>query len=151
LQEAEQILVVDGFLAVGKFGEAGVDFVELVAVERVAESFETVGQSVTAGVFAEDELGVARANGFGSHDLVGEGIGHHAVLVDARLMGEGVGSDDGLIGRADKGDTLGEHLAGGVELAQDDVVGVRKLVTANHEGGGDLFKNGVAGAFADCH
>jgi hypothetical protein len=43
LQEAEQVLVVDGFLAVGEFGEAGVDFADLVAVERVAEFFETVG------------------------------------------------------------------------------------------------------------
>ena len=43
LQEAEQVLVVDGFLAVGEFGEARVDFVELVALERVAEFFETVG------------------------------------------------------------------------------------------------------------
>src|SRR3984885_10762238 len=100
-------------------------------------------------MFSEDELGVARANGFGSHDLVSEGIGHHAALVDARLVSESVGSDDGLVGRAAKGDTLGEHLAGGVELAQDDVVGVGKLVPANHEGGGDLFKGGVAGAFAD--
>src|SRR5258708_38778195 len=64
-------------------------------------------------------------------------------------MGEGVGSDDGLIGRAAKGDTLGQHLAGGVELAQDNVVGVGELVTANHEGGGDFFKSGVACAFAD--
>jgi hypothetical protein len=87
----------------------------------VAEFFETVAKGVTAGVFAEDELGVARANGFGSHDLVGEGIGHHAVLVDARLVGEGIGSDDGLVRRAAKGDTVGEHLACGVELAQDGV------------------------------
>src|SRR3984957_21312551 len=43
LQEAEQVLVVDGFLAVGESDEAGVDFVELVAVERVAEFLETVG------------------------------------------------------------------------------------------------------------
>ena len=61
-------------------------------------------------MFSEDELGVARANGFGSHDLVNEGIGHHAALVDARLVSESVGSDDGLVGRAAKGDTLGEHL-----------------------------------------
>jgi hypothetical protein len=44
---------VDGFLAVGEFGEAGVDFVDLVAVDRVAEFFETVGEGATAGVFAE--------------------------------------------------------------------------------------------------
>src|ERR1700732_1328163 len=67
LQEAEQVLVVDGFLAVGGFEEASVDFVALVEVERVAKFFETVGQGATAGVLAEDELGVARANGFGSH------------------------------------------------------------------------------------
>jgi hypothetical protein len=103
------------------------DFVELVAVERVAEFFETVGEGATAGVFAEDELGVARANGFRSHNLVGEGIDHHAVLVDARLVGEDVGSNDGLVGRAAKGDTPGEHVAGGVQLAQDDVVGVGAL------------------------
>ena len=36
MQEAEQVLVVDGFLAVGEFGEAGIDFVDLVAVNRVA-------------------------------------------------------------------------------------------------------------------
>ncbi len=29
LQKAEQVLVVDGFLAVGEFGEAVVDLVEL--------------------------------------------------------------------------------------------------------------------------
>jgi hypothetical protein len=45
--------IVDGFLAVGEFGEAGVDFVDLVAVDRVAEFFETVGEGATAGVFAE--------------------------------------------------------------------------------------------------
>jgi hypothetical protein len=43
LQEAEQVLVVDGFLAVGESDEAGIDFVELVAVEGVAEFLETVG------------------------------------------------------------------------------------------------------------
>jgi hypothetical protein len=43
LQEAEQVMVVDRFLAVGEFGEEGVDFVDLVAVERVAEFLETVG------------------------------------------------------------------------------------------------------------
>jgi hypothetical protein len=48
LQEAEQILVVDGFLAVGEFGEANVDFVELVALEWVAEFFETIGEGTTA-------------------------------------------------------------------------------------------------------
>ena len=89
------------------------------------------------------------ADGLGGHDLVGEGVDHHAVLVDAGGVGEGVGSDDGLVGRGAEGDALGEHLAGGVELVHDDVVRVGQLVAADGEDGGDLFEGGVAGALAD--
>ena len=89
------------------------------------------------------------AYGGGRHDLVGEGVGHDAVLVDAGLVGEGVGSDDGLVGRAAEADELAEHLAGGVELGHDDVGGVGVAVAAGGDGGGDLFEGGVAGAFAD--
>ena len=54
-----------------------------------------------------------------------------------------------LLGAAAEADELGEQLAGGVELVHLDVVGVGELVAADHEGGGDLFERGVAGAFAD--
>ena len=67
-------------------------------------------------MLAEDEIGVGYAYGRGRHDLVGEGVGHHAVLVDAGLVGEGVGADDGFVGRRAEADALGEQLAGGVEL-----------------------------------
>ncbi len=89
------------------------------------------------------------ADRLGRHDLVGERVGHHAVLVDAGLVREGVGADDGLVGRAAEADELGKDFARGVELFHLDVVGVGKLVAANHEGGGDLFEGGVAGALAD--
>ena len=55
LQQAEQVLVVDGFLAVGEFGEAVVDLVELRAGERVAEFDEALFEGAAAAVFAEDE------------------------------------------------------------------------------------------------
>jgi hypothetical protein len=100
-------------------------------------------------VFAEDHVGGRDAYGLGRHDLVGEGVGHHAVLVDAGLVGEGVGSDYGLVGRTAEADELGEQLAGGVELIHLDVVGVGELVAADHEGGGDLFEGSVAGTLAD--
>ncbi len=70
------------------------------------------------------------ADGLGGHDLVGERVDHDAVLVDAGGVGEGVGSDDGLVGRGAEGDALGEHLAGGVELVHHDVVRVGQLVAA---------------------
>ncbi len=101
-QQAEKVLVVDGFLAVGEFGEAVVDLVELFAGECVAEFFEALFEHAAAAVFAEHEVGRWHADGLGRHDLVGERVGHHAVLVDAGLVGEGVGSDDGLVGEQPK-------------------------------------------------
>ena len=71
------------------------------------------------------------------------------MLVDAGLVRKGVGADDGLVGRAAEADALGKQLAGGVEAIHADVVGVGEFVAADHEGGGDLFESGVAGAFAD--
>ena len=64
-------------------------------------------------------------------------------------VGEGVGADDGLVGRGSEADACGEHLAGGIELVHDDVVAEGELVVAGDEDGGKLFEGGVAGAFAD--
>ena len=75
-----------------------VDVVELRAGEGVAEVGESLFEEAAAAVFAKDEVGGGDADGFRGHDLVGEGVGHHAVLVDAGLVGERVGSDDGLVG-----------------------------------------------------
>ncbi len=100
-------------------------------------------------MFAEHDVGGRDADGLGRHDLVGERVGHHAVLVDAGLVREGVGADDGLVGRAAEADELGEHLTGREELVHLDIAGVGELVAPDHEGGGDLFEGCVAGALAD--
>ena len=126
-EQGEEVLVVDGFLAVGELGEAGVDLVELGPGERVAEFGEAMLEGAAAGVFAENDVVGGDADGLGRHDLVGERVGEHAVLVDAGLVREGVGADDGLVGRAAEADDLGQHLAGGVELRHDDVGGVGSL------------------------
>ncbi len=47
---------------------------------------------------AHDERGLACADRLGTHDFVGSGVLQHAVLVDAGLVREGVGADDGLLG-----------------------------------------------------
>ncbi len=83
---------------------------------------------------------VGYADGGGCHDLVGERVGHHAVLVDAGLVSEGVGADYCFVGGCAEADALGEELAGGVELLHLDVVGVGQLIAANHERCGDLFE-----------
>ena len=54
-----------------------------------------------------------------------------------------------LLGEQPKLMNSASMLAGWVELLHLDVVGVGQLVAADHEGGGDLFESGVAGALAD--
>jgi hypothetical protein len=100
-------------------------------------------------VLAEDEISVGYTYRGGRHDLVGERIGHHAVLVDAGLVGEGVGSDYCFVGCCAEADALGEELAGWVELLHLDVVGVRELIAANHQRSGDFLEGGVTGALTD--
>ena len=73
-------------------------------------------ERAAAAVLAEHDVVRGDADGRRRHDLVGQRIGHHAVLVDAGLVREGVGADDGFVGRAAEADELGEQLAGGVEL-----------------------------------
>ena len=52
-----------------------------------------------AAVLAEHEVGARQAHVLGPHDLVGRVVLEHAVLVDARLVREGVLADDGLVAR----------------------------------------------------
>ncbi len=76
------------------------------------------------------------AYGLRGHDLVGERVDDHAVLVNAGGVGEGVGSYDGLVGRGAEADALGKHLAGGEELVHDDVAAIGQLVLAYGKDGG---------------
>ena len=82
----------------------------------MAEFVEAVFEGAATGVLAEDEALADVADRGWGEDLVGEGVGEHAVLVDAGGVGEGVGADDGFVGRGAEADAAGEHLAGGEEL-----------------------------------
>ena len=79
----KKVLVVDVFLMVGEFGEAMVDLVELRTRELVAEFAEALLEHAAAAVFAEHHVVGGDADRLGRHDLVGERVGHYAVLVNA--------------------------------------------------------------------
>ena len=51
-----------------------------------------------AAVLAEHQLAFGDADAVRVHDLVGLAVLQHAVLVDARLVREGVAPDDRLVG-----------------------------------------------------
>ena len=69
--------------------------------------------------------------------------------MDAGLMGKGVGAHDGLVVGNGLADGHGEQAAGRIELLGDDAVLQAVVVLAHAQGHGQLFKGGVAGAFAD--
>src|ERR671919_58256 len=75
------------------------------AGEVEPEVFEPRRQRRPPGVLAEHELVRRPPDVLGTHDLVGELLLEHAVLVNARLVGEGVLAHDGLVGlHVDAGD-----------------------------------------------
>ena len=56
VQQRDDVLVVDGFFAVGEFGEAGVDLVEFGFGKLVAQFGEAVFECAAAGVLAEHDV-----------------------------------------------------------------------------------------------
>ncbi|MNJ40067.1 hypothetical protein D3C77_349520 [compost metagenome] len=100
-------------------------------------------------MLTQHEVAALETDVLGTHDLVGAGVGQHAVLVDPGLVGEGVQADDRLVA----GDDAFRHLAQGLggphqaaALGGDrDAIAVR----AGAQGHDDLFDRGVAGPFAD--
>ena len=143
-----EVLVEDFLLLVGNLEEALVDVLELLVGEDVAQLGEAVAQRRVAGAGREDDLRAGGAHIGRVDDLVGVAGLEHAVLVDARAVGEGVGAHDGLVGlHVDAGDGAHE-LARARELGRHDVgVGV-ELGLVHADGHDDLLERGVAGALA---
>ena len=141
-----QVLVEDFTLLVGEVLEAGERGVErLLAVEHDAEFGELGLEGVAAGQLAERQTVGVPADVLGAHDFVGLAVLQHAVLMDAGLVGEGVGADDRLVGlhheagdRGNQARSLGDHL--GVDAGLEG-----HRVVAGAQRHHDLFERGVAG------
>src|SRR5579862_3437103 len=97
----------------------------------------------------EDNFALCDSDRFRIDDLVGGALLKDAVLVDARRVREGVGSDDGLV-RLDKDSRHGgNHAAGFVDFLRADVVLDAVVVEACGDCHYDLFQRGIAGALAN--
>jgi hypothetical protein len=116
-----QVLVEDLVLLVGQRLETGEGAVELLlGLDDHPELLQARAEGVAAGVLAHHQLVGRPAHVFGPHDLVGFAVLEHAILVDARLVGEGIGTDDGLVRLHRKtGDARhqlgGRHDVGGID------------------------------------
>ena len=71
------------------------------------------------------------------------------MLMNAGLVCESIATHDRLVGRGAEADLFREQLACRIQTVELQRVRVRELVLAYLQGCGDLFKRGVACAFAD--
>eukprot|EP00982_Pelagococcus_subviridis_P002555 19486-Pelagococcus_subviridis.AAC.2 len=131
--------------------------IQRVPLERVPQLFELRRQRVPPGVFAHDDAdGVFAAevsDRLRGDDLVGFFVLQHAVLVNARLVREGVGADDRLVRlHAHPGEIL-HHLAARVDVhgvdARERSVDGRFILPAEPDGHRDFFEARVARALPD--
>ena len=97
LHNRHEILVVDVLLAVRELAEQLVGALEFGLRQLVAHLFIAFGKGMPAGVFSQHNLVRGQAHRLRRDDLVGDGVLQHAILVDAGLVGKGVGAYYGLV------------------------------------------------------
>ena len=123
LDDGQEVAVGDLLLGVGQGDHLGVDRVERLAVDVVAERVELLAQTAPAGQLADGQLAAGQPDRLRGHDLVGQRVLDDAVLVDARLVGEGVAADDGLVGLDGEAGQVADQPAGGRYLLGHDAAG----------------------------
>ena len=86
----------------------------------MAEGDAAFVKRVAAAVLAQNQFAFGNAHRVRIHDLVGGAFLEVAVLVDAGLVRERIGADDGLVRLRAEGDHLRQQLAGRIEVLGDD-------------------------------
>ena len=150
LDEGEQVGVGDLLLRVGERDRLAIDRVERLALDVVAELAELALEAAPAGQLADRQLAAGQPDRLRGHDLVGQRVLDHAVLVDAGLVGERVAADDRLV-RLDReaGQVADEPRGRGDLLGLDAADEIRELGRAGPERHDDLLERRVAGPLAE--
>ena len=107
-----QIAVCDLPFAISKILEAGKGIIEILAAEVIAELFQAGANSAAAAELAQGDPVVGEPDGAGINDFIGEPVFEHAVLMDARFMGKGIGTHNGLVGLHHHAGEIGDQTRG---------------------------------------
>ena len=98
VDQGDDVFVEDLLLFVRQVLEALERIAHGVVAQIVAQLLQLLLERMAARVLAQHQLRRRQPHRLRGHDLVGAGVLQHAVLMDAGLVGEGVGADDGLVG-----------------------------------------------------
>ena len=150
INQGRQIVVVDEFLFVPDFLESDEDRADFRIAQFEPEMLEARGHGVASAVFGQGQLGAAPTHLDRIHDLVGLAHLEHAVLVDARTVGEGVLADDGLAALHVQSAHAADNARGFQNFPRVHVgVQLSEKVGARFQCHDHFFQRGIAGAFAD--
>src|SRR6266581_6438724 len=100
-------------------------------------------------MLSEHQLPLGNTDRFGGNNFVREGIFEDAVLMDARLVREGVRAYYRLVRRYSDAGDLRQQAAGRIQFVEVDIRGDAELGLSHSEYNSDFLERGVAGAFAD--
>ena len=117
-----------------------------LAVQVEPHLHQLPAEGVAPGVLAENELGLARPDRLGTHDLVRECVLQHAVLMDTRLVGERVGPHDRLVSLDHHAGHLADQPAGpedllGLDAGPNAAQGLGSGLNGHHR----LLQGGITG------
>ena len=149
LDERFDVLVVDVLLLVGQLLERIVHALETLIVDRIPQLGDALVQSVSPRVLAEHELVGRDTHVARVHDLVSAALLEHAVLMNPRLVSEGIFTDDGLVALHLQTGERRNQPADRIDPPRVDVRGQIVNIAARANGHDNFFQRGVAGPFAD--
>ena len=150
LHERSQVRVSDLFLRVGQGDRLAVDLVERLAFDLVAEVLQLLLEAAPPRQLADRELAARQPDRLRGHDLVGQRVLDHTVLVDPGLVGECIAADDRLVRLDREPGQVADQAAGRRDLLGLDArAGVPELRRPGPEGHDDFFERRVAGPLAE--
>ena len=150
INEREQVCVGELLLDVGERDRFAVERVERLAREVVPEFGELRLKSASTGELADRQRRSEKSNRLRRHDLVGERILEDAVLMNPRLVREGIRANDRLVRLYRKAGEVADEPTCGSELLRLDADVVRfKLARSRAQRHHHLFQRGVASALAE--
>ena len=130
-----QIQIGDVPLAIRQILEPAEGLAEILWRKGVTQLLQTAAEGIAPGQFAQADATLLETNGAGVHDLVGDAVLEHTVLVDTGLMGKGVGPHNGLVGLHQHACEVGDQSGGAVNLfGVDGCQGLFTVGRATQEG-----------------
>src|SRR5579863_2395237 len=106
------LFIQHALLAIRQRGEAMIQAIQLVAGQGKSEILAALVERVPPAVLAQHELAFRHAHTPRIDNLVGGFVLQVSVLMNARLVREGVPADDGFVRLRAKRDDRAEQLAG---------------------------------------